>query len=631
MRRSIPRTLVVFALLGGLVALAVTWSGSLIAGVASGLAVWLVCVLAIAYGLRLDAVGAPDDPGRRRFLALAGLGGLVWVGAGALLGRVARTAVRPDAAAVQNEMATDLGAEYMELVQRAYMPGRSGDIQLLLAPFNSSNYPQESLSLVPQDPRTSHASVWMYLERIPLLVYGPGIVEASDSEERVTLADLAPTSARLMGFDRFPTDRDGRVLPGLRTTGRAPKVIVTFVIDGGGWNVLDHWSDRWPALRRMMAGGANYRNAITGSFPAVTACAHATIGTGAFPWKHGITGHNIRDGSDVRKAYRGPGRADPSDILIPTLADLWSDATGNRAWVGQLGYQVWHLGMLGRGGAGLARNDKPVGVYWAEDDTQTWQPHNPSLYRLPAFTPGLGELAAHQADFTSPGWDPQFTPAGRQAVCCSPPIVRYQGDIIEATIDSEPVGRTGTTDLLYVNYKSPDYTGHIYNMFSEWEGLVLQEVDAQLQRVVDQLERSFPGDYVVIVTADHGQCPLPDAVDGVRLDPIQLGARIEAEFGGLWDVVQTVVPSEVYLYRDMLGDAGATIDDVAAYLSTLRYRQNIGPYVPRSAIEQDMLDAQEFAAVFSTSFLDAIRGTDVARFGQTAYAALGVDPGIPTL
>ena len=69
-------------------------------------------------------------------------------------------------------MARDLGAEYMELVARAYHPDRSGDIQLLAAPFNSANYPQESRSLVPQDPRTSHASVWMYLERVPLVVYG---------------------------------------------------------------------------------------------------------------------------------------------------------------------------------------------------------------------------------------------------------------------------------------------------------------------------------------------------------------------------------------------------------------------------------------------------------------------------
>ena len=126
--------------------------------------------------------------------------------------------------------------------------------------------------------------------------------------------------------------------------------MVTFVIDGGGWNVLQEWPEAWPNLRRLMGEGANFRNAITGSFPAVTACAHATIGTGTYPRTHGITGHNIRTPQGVRKAYGKAGAADPSDILVPTLADLYSDATGGRAWVGELGYQVWHLGMLGFGG-----------------------------------------------------------------------------------------------------------------------------------------------------------------------------------------------------------------------------------------------------------------------------------------
>ena len=112
------------------------------------------------------------------------------------------------------------------------------------------------------------------------------------------------------------------MLPGLRTTGATPRVVVTFVIDGGGWNVLDHWPEDWPTLKRLMGEGMNYRDAITGSFPAVTAAAHATIGTGTFPNEHGITGHNIRDGANPRKAYRDRGLADPTDILVPTLADL---------------------------------------------------------------------------------------------------------------------------------------------------------------------------------------------------------------------------------------------------------------------------------------------------------------------
>ena len=153
----------------------------------------------------------------------------------------------------------------------------------------------------------------------------------------------------------------------------APEVVVTFVIDGGGWNVLQEFPDAWPNLRRLMRDGANFRNAIHGSFPAVTASAHATIGTGAFPRTHGITGHNLRDGRRARKAYGELGHVNPGDILVPTLADLWSDATDNRAWIGELGYQVWHLGMIGRGGpsrtrrpaAGrglLGRGERPAGL-----------------------------------------------------------------------------------------------------------------------------------------------------------------------------------------------------------------------------------------------------------------------------
>ncbi len=624
----VPRSLIVFALLGGAVAVFVTWLGSIVTGIVAGLAVWIVGFALIHWASRRGLIGDAHDPSRRRFLVVGGLGGFLWVIAGAALGRLVSKATLPDAQAVQGAAATDLGFEYMELIRRAYHPGRSGDLQLVVAPFNSANYAAESLSLVPQDPRTSHASVWMYLERIPLVVYGPRIVESSDSADRVSLADLAPTTAQLIGFDGWP-ERAGQVLPGLTTTGRRPKIVVTYVFDGGGWNVLDEWPDDWPTLKRLMAEGANYRNALTGSFPAITACAHATIGTGTFPRNHGVTGHNIRGGSyGSRKTYGEPGNAQPSDLLLPTLADLYSASTENKAWVGQIGYQVWHMGMIGFGGPDRGPDEKPVGVYWNEG-TGSWAPHNPELFRLPASTPGLDVYEAHQEAFVSPGWDPQFDPKGGQSPCCSPPVVEYQHDLISATLGSEPIGRAGPS-LLYTTYKSPDYTGHIYNMYSDWEGLMLRTVDEQLGKLEAELEARFPGEYVLIVTADHGQCPLPDEVQGIRLDPIQLTRVIEERFGaGPASVVQNVWPSEVYLNVDGLRDSGASMDDVAAHIRHLTYRQNLGPYVPRNAVEQDLLDDAEFAAVFASTWLDRYpEFEDVSVFGPTIYTGDEIDPGI---
>src|SRR5204862_3784850 len=99
-----------------------------------------------------------------------------------------------------------------------------------------------------------------------------------------------------------------------------------------------------------------------------------------------ISGHNARYHGAVSKAYGEPGHADPSFIVVPTLADAWSEETKQQAWVGEIGYQVWHLGMLGRGGHRPA-GDLPVAIYFDEDLTKDWQPQNPDLYRLPVGIP----------------------------------------------------------------------------------------------------------------------------------------------------------------------------------------------------------------------------------------------------
>jgi Type I phosphodiesterase / nucleotide pyrophosphatase len=624
------RTLVMIApvLVAGLIALAVGLGGSALLGVISGLVCLTAALLATRAVQRMDT---PTDPSRRRLLAVAGLLGAAAATGGAALGRTVRRVTRPDPRPIQEAMARDLGAEYMELVARAYHPERSGDLQLLVAPYNSANYPQESRSLVPRDPRTSHASVWMYLERIPLVVYGAGI-QPSDSEDRVSLADVAPTIAELVGFDEFlDLGREGRPLPGVTRAAEAPEVVVTFVIDGGGWNVLQEYPDAWPTLRRLMGEGANFRNALHGSFPAVTASAHATIGTGAFPRTHGITGHNLRDGRKARKAYGELGHANPVDILVPTLADLWSETTGNRAWIGELGYQVWHLGMIGYGGRSRRGDQRPVAVYWDElGEPQGWRSQNEGLHRLPASVPTLDAFEGYGAGYVpNPARNPQFDPVKpRNMHCCSTPVIRYQGDLVEATVANEPVGSSDAPGLLFINYKSPDYTGHVYGMFDPMTGDALRDVDEQLGRLVAQLDALYPGRYALIVTADHGQCPLPDAAGGVRLDPIQLWDDLEREFGGgLFGLVQNVVPSEVYLHADVLWDAGATREDVAAFLRDYPYRRNIGPYVPRDAIEQELLDRQQFAAVFATTFLDTLADRDLgADLGPGIYpeAEIGI-------
>src|SRR5215211_7211811 len=293
--------LVLLAVTGGLVALALVATRSLVLGVAAGLFVLVAVVLAARSRVE-------EDPSRRGFLLTLGGLGLIVVAAGSAVGAAVRRLTRPDPRPALEAMSTDLGSEYLELVTRSYHAERLGDLQLLVTPFSSSNYPQESRSLEPNDPRSSHAVTWMYGERVPIVIWSPGRSEPQDHTERVTLADLAPTTARLIGFDEFRA-ADGVALPGIPsvTPPAQPRLVVTFVIDGGGWNVLRRWPDAWPNLKRLMREGATYRNAISGSFPAVTGSTHATIGTGAFPRTHGITGHNVRRGGGPVKAWGQAG------------------------------------------------------------------------------------------------------------------------------------------------------------------------------------------------------------------------------------------------------------------------------------------------------------------------------------
>jgi hypothetical protein len=48
--------------------------------------------------------------------------------------------------------------------------------------------------------------------------------------------------------------------------------------------------------------------------------------------------------------------------------------------------------------------------------------------------------------------------------------------------------------------------------------------------------------------------------------------------------------------------------------------------VPRDAIEQELLDRQQFAAVFATTFLDSLVGRDLSEFGPGIYpeAEIGI-------
>ena len=185
------------------------------------------------------------------------------------------------------------------------------------------------------------------------------------------------------------------------------------------------------------------------------------------------------------------------------------------------------------------------------------------------------------------------------------------------------------TSSLSTTYKSPDYTGHVYGMGSKWTGLQLRAVDEELGRLRSMLDERFPDEYALIVTADHGQCPLPDSVGGVRLDLIQLERFVESRFSGVTGVVESVVPSEAFLNVDRLRDnGGATIEDVAPRSPTTDTGRTSAPTcraTPSSRTCSTRRSSQPSSARRRRS---SPRRSRLARYGDTVYAD-GDPDGIP--
>jgi predicted AlkP superfamily pyrophosphatase or phosphodiesterase len=467
------------------------------------------------------------------------------------------------------EQACALPPSWLERITRGYSPGRSGQISIL---------PDQPAYLASGAGGWSHSGPWPYLQRVPIVFYGPGMIEGGRSIDRpVTIADIAPTIARLMGGE---LSGDGQALEEVAPSGRAvipahrPRVVVTVVYDGGGWNTLNQWPGDWPVLERFMERGVTYRNATVGSSPSVTPAVHTTLGTGVYPSGHGITGIPVRDeeGTVVDAFLKGESSR---FMEAPALAERWDEANGNRALVGMVGYEPWHLGMIGQGA------ERPTGdkddAAWLDIETNEWIT-NEDHYRLPTGlieTDGLGEEIERldAADGKKDGaWknlaildDPARTEE-------TPAFIRYHTRAMLNLMRNEGYGDDAVTDLMFTNYKQIDRLGHYFNMAS-WEVHdAVVETDRQLGVIARGLDRDVGrGRWVLVVTADHGQQPDAEAIGGYGIDPPEVLQDINDRFG---PITRAVWPTEVFLFEDVMDKEGVSVEEVARFLADYRLTDN---------------------------------------------------------
>ena len=531
------------------------------------------------------------------------------------------------------QMARTLGSDVMRAIVRGYVPGRSGDIVLIPEPWNVLGNWEGGRAGV-RDPRTTHATPWSYHQRVPITLYGPGFIRSNAVVDRaVSMADLAPTFAELLDFEfRAPGGRVLReaLLPEAQRP-EPPRAIVTAVFDGGGWNVLQEWPDAWPEQRGLMAAGTTFTNATNGSAPSVTAPIHATLGTGAFPRVHGIAENACRlpDGSIGDISFE---RADFRLMSAETLADAWDRSTANRAWVGVAGYETWHLAMMGRGASAPGGGDADPAVMWDRDETAFWT--NTDAYELPAYLPEgslfdarLSELDASDGARDDRWGDSPLDPDTYQ-YSANPAFAWYSGQVVLRMAQEEPIGQDDITDLAFFEFKTGDLAGHFWGMESDKFETVWQEQDRILGELVEILDQRIgEGEYVLAVTADHGQTPIAENYDGLRIDRYELAEDVDDRFG----VVEAAQPSDMYVDLEELQEEGLTLEEIARFIGDYRYEEGLPSGFDADELPEDVLNERVFAAALPGPFLESLSHTEIEALGPGDYpeADLTSAPDVP--
>jgi hypothetical protein len=180
-------------------------------------------------------------------------------------------------------------------------------------------------------------------------------------------------------------------------------------------------------------------------------------------------------------------------------------------------------GLIGRGGC-LVNGRKVIAASYANNGV--WET-NPTCYTMSeALKPLNAQQVWEGAGGTWMGHD-VTTP---QKFRASSLFQKFEAEALLAVLEREPIGADDITDLVMVNIKGPDYTAHAYGPDSPELKATLTELDRQMARLVELLERKVgAGQAVFAITADHGTPGEPAA--GHRHHPDEIVARLSPMHG----------------------------------------------------------------------------------------------------
>ncbi len=443
----------------------------------------------------------------------------------------------------------------LSMFARAYFPGRSGQIMIVAR--------EGAFVVSKRDPvvQFMHGSPWPYDTKIPLLFYGPPYVRAGTHARPARQQDVMPTVAGLLGMP-IPATVTGRSLSeALGSSAPPPRVVVIAVLDGMRADYFERYASVMPTLTRLRRAGAWFTNASIDYLPAITSLGHSTVSTGTDPRYHGTTGNSLFDRVALKPQDAFAGN-NPRDLMVLNVADAWNLHTGGRAVIvaqGSSGPAA--VGLAGHGACLFG--SRPINMASYSRQSGAWT-SNESCYHLPEY---VKRRNARDLWESVGGTWMGHPIANADSIRRTSIFARFETDTLLSMIDGESVGMDEVTDLVIVNFKTPDFVAHQYGPDSPELRETLAELDRQMARLVEVLEKRTGNRHVLALTADHGMPGEPPA-GHLRMYADDVIKLVHDRFDPQGTLVQHYEPENSQIAIDMhrLAVLNTTLADIARLL-----------------------------------------------------------------
>jgi predicted AlkP superfamily pyrophosphatase or phosphodiesterase len=340
-----------------------------------------------------------------------------------------------------------------------------------------------------------------------------------------------------------------------------PRLIVMLVVDQLRTDYLENYGRHFTSgLKRLRDEGAWFRRGAYPYLGTVTCAGHSTIGTGTFPYRHGMVLNRWWDRADGRArsctddpsvqniAHGGTsnGHDSAATLMAPTLAEvLRRDHRGRSVSVSLKARSA--IGLSGRGKAPVLWQERMMPVTssafadapidWvtsfasanpvSADAGKTWE-------RMLPLASYVGEDDVKGERFPT-GWAATFPhrigePAAQlEAQWQRTPLAdEYLGRLALHAVDTLKLGRGEGIDFLGVSFSTLDLVGHQFGPDSHEVQDIVFRLDATIGRLISALDaRLGKGGYVLGLSSDHGVSTLTERTGGGRHLAAEIAATID--------------------------------------------------------------------------------------------------------